>query len=84
MKHFHLALRLAQFRHRSEALTNSFSIHFARQTKVRAVAGLAWLMTMAVGLSAATPNGADGPATEITQFPYLRQNARTLLFQGRQ
>ena len=76
------ALRFAQFGGRSEGLADRFSIFFARQPEVGAVAGLVWLMTTALRFTTAATDSSDGTAAKITQIDNTRQNGTALVFEG--
>jgi hypothetical protein len=75
------ALRFAQFGGRSEGLADRFSIFFARQPEVGAVAGLVWLMTTALRFTTAATDSSDGTAAKITQIDNTRQNGTALVFE---
>src|SRR3954454_17593378 len=81
MEHFHLTLGLAQLRGRGEALADGLAVHFAGQTEVRAMAGLARLMAMTGGVSAASVDGGDGAATKVSQLKNPPEDVRALLFE---
>lgn len=84
MKCFHLALRLAPFGRRGEALANRLSIYLAGQTKVWAVARLAGPMTATIEFSAAAINRGDGAGAKIAQVKNLRQDVGALMFESAQ
>ena len=81
VKRFHLALRLAQFGRRGEALADGLSIFLASQTEVRAMTRLAGLMAPAIGFSAAAFDRRNRAAAKIAELKNARQNVGASLFE---
>ena len=48
------------------------------------MAGLVWLMTMALRSTTAAADSRDGTAAKITQIDVMRQNGAPLLFERNQ
>lgn len=82
MERLHLTLRLAQFHIGREGLADRFPLNLASEAEVRAMAGLAGLMTTTVRLSATTVDSRNGATAKITQFQDLHEDAGALLFEG--
>ena len=82
MERFHLALCLAELCSGGKALADGLSIHLARQTEVWSMTGLVWLMTAAIGFSAAALDRRNRTTAEIAQSQDLGQNAGALLFES--
>ena len=81
MKGLNFALRFTQLNGRGEGFTDRFSVYFAREAEVRAVARLVWLMTMTLRFTAASADGCDRTAAKITHIDDAGQNGTALLFE---
>jgi hypothetical protein len=82
MERFDLALSLTQFGRRGETLADRLSVYFAGQTEVWAVAGLARLVTVAIGSSATGLDSRDGAAAKVAQMSNPGQDRGALLLEG--
>ena len=81
VKGLHLKLRLAKFGGRGESFADRLPLYLPGQAVVRAMAGLASLMTAAGRLSTGTANRRDRATAEIAEVENAGQNAGSLLFE---
>jgi len=76
-----LALRFGQTSRRGKRFGDGFAFHLARQSIVRAVAGIAGPMAMAVRISTMATCSGNGTGPHVTQLGDLQLNGGATAFQ---